>query len=76
VAGVLGGQIFIFVVDLGVISFEVSIFILIIFISIWSRNNNIVNLMRVKRDLKVDIELLPILLVHGGWDTCDADIDL
>ena len=75
-AGVLGGQLFVFVVDLGVISLEVSIFILIIFISIWSCNNNIIDLVRVERDLKVDIELMPILLVHGGRNACDADVDL
>jgi len=63
-AAIFGGKIFIFVVYLGVISLKGPIFILIIFISVWSSNNYVVNLMWIERYLEVHIEFIAVLLVH------------
>jgi len=76
VAGILGGDLSVFIVHLSMISFESPTFDFVILVSVSTSNHHVVHLMGVERNLEGEVKFFLSLLVERGRDTGDANIDL
>ena len=76
-AGVFSGERTGLVVDLGVIGSELVVLQLVVFERVNARNDYVVFLKRIERNLEVENrDRVIVLLVHGSWNASDTNVDL
>ena len=76
-AGVFSGERTGLVVDLGVVGSELIVLQLVVFERVNARNDYVVFLKRIERNLEVENrDRVIVLLVHGSWNAGDTNVDL